>query len=64
MDFDPLLELLTQYEQQGWVRQSEGRWALTPEGFLRSNQIIGQLLDHQTKATLPSTLRYLHRRDG
>ena len=64
MDFDPLLELLTRYEQQGWARQEGSRWCLTPEGFLRSNQIIGQLLDHQTKATLPSTLRYLNRRDG
>ena len=64
MDFDPLLELLVQYERQGWARQERGRWILTPEGFLRSNQLIGQLLEHQEKATLPSTLRYLRRRDG
>lgn len=63
MDFDPLLELLVQYERQGWARQERGRWILTPEGFLRSNQLIGQLLEHQEKATLPSTLRYLRRRD-
>ena len=65
MDFDPLLELLTQYERQGWARQEGSRWVFTPEGFLRSNQLIGQLLDHQVRATLPSTLRYLgQRRDG
>lgn len=64
MDFDPLLVLLTQYERQGWARQAGDRWVLTPEGFLRSNQLIGQLLDHQTRATLPSTLRYLHRKDS
>lgn len=64
MDFDPLLALLTQYERQGWARQEGDRWVLTPEGFLRSNQLIGQLLDHQTRATLPSTLRYLHRKDS
>ena len=62
MDFDPLLALLTQYERQGWASQDQGRWRFTPEGFLRSNQLIGQLLEHQTKATLPSTLHYLHRR--
>ena len=64
MDFDPLLTLLTQYESQGWARQEGKRWVLTPEGFLRSNQLIGQLLDHQTRAALPSTLRYLRRREG
>ncbi len=64
MDFDPLLALLTQYERQGWARQDQGRWAFTPEGFLRSNQLIGQLLEHQAKATLPSTLHYLRRREG
>ncbi len=63
LDFDPLLTILTQYERQGWARHDDGRWAFTPEGFLRSNQLIGQLLDHQAKATLPSTLRYLQRKD-
>lgn len=62
MDFDALLPLLTQFERQGWVRQTDRRWCLTPEGFLRSNQLIGQLLDHQRRATLPSTLRYIQRK--
>ncbi len=64
MDFDALLPFLTQYEAQGWAKRTpEGRWVLTPEGFLRSNQLIGQLLDHQTRATLGATLRYIHRSD-
>lgn len=62
MDFDALLPLLTEYERQGWVRRFERRWSLTPEGFLRSNQLIGELLDHQQRSTLPSTLRYIHRK--
>ncbi len=63
MDFEPLLPLLTEYERQGWVRRVEERWAFTPEGFLRSNQLIGQLLERQERSTLPSTLRYLKTRE-
>lgn len=62
MDFDPLLTLLTQYERQGWAERHDRRWRFTPEGFLRSNQLIGQLLEAQERATLPATLRYLQRR--
>ncbi len=61
MDFEALTPLLIQYERQGWIRRQEGRWRLTPEGFLRSNQLIGQLLERQERATLPATLRYLRR---
>lgn len=64
MDFEPLLELLERYRAQGWARREGDRWTFTPEGFLRSNLLIGELLDHQTRATLPSTLRYIHRADG
>ncbi len=63
MDFEALTPLLTDYERRGWVRRVDRRWAFTPEGFLRSNQLIGQLLERQERATLPSTLRYLHRTD-
>lgn len=64
MDFEPLLELLERYRAQGWTQREGNRWWLTPEGFLRSNQLIGELLDHQTRATLPSTLRYIRRADA
>lgn len=61
MDFEALMPLLAEYERQGWLCREEGRWRLTPEGFLRSNQLIGQLLERQERSTLPATLRYLCR---
>lgn len=62
MDFAPLLTLLTQYERQGWAEQADRRWRFTPEGFLRSNVLIGQLLEAQERATLPGTLKYMSHR--
>ncbi len=64
MDFDALLPLFLTYERQGWVHRVDRRWSFTPEGFLRSNQLIGELLDHQSRATLPSTLRYFRQKDA
>ena len=43
--FDPFLPFLTQCQQAGYAALEEGRWHLTAEGFLLSNQIIGELLD-------------------
>lgn len=48
-DFQRGLELLGLYKEQGWAKEIDGRWRLTPEGFLLSNMLIGQLLDAQTK---------------
>ncbi len=59
MDFDPIAALLADYERRGWAEQTERRWRLTPEGFLRSNVLIGQLLEAQERATLPVTLKYM-----
>lgn len=59
MDFDPIAALLADYERRGWAEQTERRWRLTPEGFLRSNVLIGQLLEAQERATLPGTLKYM-----
>lgn len=50
--FDPLEERLLELEAHGLAQRSEGRWRLTPEGFLVSNQIISDLLDIQEKAAL------------
>ena len=44
-----------QYEQRGLARRCGERWRLTPEGFLLSNQIIGELLEIQEQATLADT---------
>jgi oxygen-independent coproporphyrinogen-3 oxidase len=43
--FSPFLPFLTRCAQAGYALEEGGRWHLTPEGFLLSNQIIGELLD-------------------
>ena len=43
--FAPFLPFLGQCVQAGYAVETEGRWHLTPQGFLLSNQIIGQMLD-------------------
>ncbi|MDR0906059.1 MAG: radical SAM family heme chaperone HemW [Oscillospiraceae bacterium] len=44
-----VLELLESYEERGWAVYREGRWRFTPEGFLLSNTLIGEILDAQTR---------------
>ena len=56
MNFDPLAAKLAEYEQRGWATQTVGRWHFTPEGFLLSNRLIGELLELQESATLANTL--------
>ena len=47
-DFEPLERLLEQYQCRGRaVKTVLGRWRLTPEGFLVSNQLIAGLLARQ-----------------
>ena len=43
------IDLFRFYESQGWAVFSGGRWSFTPEGFLLSNTLIGELLETQTK---------------
>ena len=42
-------ELLDSYISHGWMVKNEDRWSFTPEGFLLSNVLIGEVLDAQTK---------------
>ncbi len=42
--FAPFLPFLERCEAAGYGARAEGRWRLTPRGFLVSNQIIGELL--------------------
>ena len=69
LDFAPLESRLKEFEAQGWAEQTgEGRWRLTPSGFLVSNQLIGDLLERQERASLSDLLplaqrQFLHREE-
>ena len=56
MNFDPIEHKLEEYERQGWAERHDRRWNLTPQGFLLSNQLIGDLLAIQEEATLETVL--------
>ena len=43
--FDCFLPFLSQCREAGYAAEEEGRWHLTPRGFLVSNQIIGGMLE-------------------
>ena len=63
MDFDPIEQRLRELEAQGWAEQNrQGRWRLTPKGFLVSNQLIGDLLERQQPASLAKLLPEVKRR--
>ena len=69
LDFAPLEARLKEFQSQGWAEQTgEGRWRLTPRGFLVSNQLIGDLLERQERASLSDLLplaqrQFLHREE-
>ncbi|OUQ79440.1 radical SAM family heme chaperone HemW [Flavonifractor sp. An100] len=57
MDFAPLEQRLMEFQVQGWAQKTpEGRWRLTPKGFLVSNQLIGDLLERQRQGDLADLL--------
>lgn len=56
MNFDPIAARLSEFEQRGWAVRAGRRWRLTPEGFLLSNRLIGEILELQEAATLAGTL--------
>jgi len=65
LDFAPLEERLQEFAFHGWAEKTEeGRWRLTPEGFLISNQLIGDLLERQEKAKLSDTLEKARKQFG
>ena len=53
---------MEEFAARGWAEKTgEGRWRFTPEGFLLSNQLIGDLLERQEKARLDDTLERARR---
>ena len=57
MDFAPIEARLREFAARGWAEKTaEGRWRLTPKGFLVSNQLIGDLLERQEKVRLDELL--------
>lgn len=54
MPFDPLEKVMAFYRGRGLTAYADGRWHLTPQGMLVSNQLIGQLIDAQTNPPLVS----------
>lgn len=55
--FEPLEEALQAFQSGGFAEKNAGRWKLTPQGLLVSNQIIGELIEAQ-EAVIPKTRRY------
>lgn len=47
--FDMARELMESYVKNGWMQLEDGRWSFTPQGFLLSNVLIGDILSAQTK---------------
>jgi len=45
MPFSPVAAVLERFRNAGYTELVGGRWRLTPEGFLVSNPIIGDVLD-------------------
>ena len=54
-DFEPIEDLLDQFQKKGWVVRNEDRWAFTSTGFLLSNLLIGALLEVQSQQKLSAT---------
>lgn len=70
MDFEPLERRLEEFSAHGWAEKTDqGRWHLTPRGFLVSNQLIGDLMERQEQSTLAELLplakeQYRNRNSG
>lgn len=57
MDFGPIEERLKHFMAQGWAEKTpQGRWRLTPKGFLVSNQLLADLLERQERSRLSDLL--------
>ena len=50
LPFKPLEKIFQQLQKSDYAAQTNGRWHLTPKGFMISNTIILQLLEEQQKS--------------
>ena len=50
LSFSPIRQVLEDFQRTGHAVGAAGRWHLTPEGFLVSNQIIGRVLEALAEA--------------
>lgn len=54
LEFTPLSILFQRYEEEGWAERVESDlWRLTAQGYLRSNLIMGSLLEVQESSEAP-----------
>ena len=51
LPFEPIEQVLQQFQAQELAIQDNGRWRLTPRGFLMSNAILVELLEAQEQST-------------
>jgi oxygen-independent coproporphyrinogen-3 oxidase len=58
------VDLFRFYESQGWAEYGDGRWSFTPEGFLLSNTLIGEILETQTKQRSEMTRPWENQEDA
>lgn len=56
MNFRPLEVLFQGYARRGLAEETAGCWHFTPQGFLISNLLIGEILEAQEHNTLDSLL--------
>ena len=65
LDFAPIERRLKEFAGRGWAEKTtQGRWRLTPEGMLLSNQLIGDLLERQEQAELADVLELAKKQFG
>ena len=57
LPFEPIEERLEDFKSKGLAAKDNGRWHLTPQGFLLSNTIIVDLLEAQEKSTPLTRIR-------
>ncbi len=49
MGMEEISRLMQEFASHGWAARENDRWRLTPEGFLLSNTLIGELLEAQAR---------------